>query len=482
MMDAVGLLVGGIVLVDSILGIGIAGFHDVLDEGIEIHLQVGVPALLLVDGEESGIVGVVGVQTVHFLPLVGDAVVVGVETGRTRSRAEVGFRVAVHVGHHVDDAGLVGHAAGVGGRPGLSLMLVAGVDVVAVQRSSGVGDDLGEGILGFVGGHLAGWSSLVYLDAHAVDVVGVLHVGHVIAVEMVAVGAVALSVDGEGAAVVDHALPVVVLTLVGCCRGHVVAVDVVAAGHADKVGWGGVARGAHGDLCHTRLVRCGGTGLVVVVHHVDIAAARSAVATACAPVVDDAVAEVHDLGLHVVVPFVGVVLGVVLVAAPLVASTVEAGGAVLQVLQQVVVERGEFAAPDAAVAVGSFPVAGVHQTLGDGAPLHGEIVVVVEGGHLVDAPRERAMVDHHAVFLALPEGVGTVVDILLLSAADADEADHVVRPGPECAVTDGDAGVGGGLSGDGGVVADGEVAVEGDHAAHVEDDDFLGRAFHGFAQ
>ena len=328
-----------------------------------------------------------------------------------------------------------------------------------------------------MGGHFALGRGFINLDAHTVLAGRVLLVCHVVAVHVVLVLAVALTVDGEGAVVVHHTLPVVVLGRAG--GGHIVAVDIVAAGHADECVGGGVARGAHGHLCYACLVLRGRTGFVVVVHHVDVSAAGTAVAAARAPVVQHAVAEVHNLGLHIVVPMIGVVFRVVLITAPLVAGTVEARCAVLHVEQEVVVEGGQFAAPDAAVAVGTLVVSGVGEALCYGAPLHGEVVVVVEGGHLVDAPAEGAVVYQDAVFLALPDGVGPVVHILFLSAPYAYEADDVVGARAYGAVAQRDAGVGGCLSGYGGVAADGEVALQGDDTGHIEDDDFLRRAVDG---
>ena len=51
-------------------------------------------------------------------------------------------------------------------------------------------------------------------------------------------------------------------------------------------------------------------------------------------------------------------------------------------------EGGQLAAPDAAVAVGALVMSGVIEALADSAPLHGEVVVVVERGYLVNRPRE----------------------------------------------------------------------------------------------
>ena len=97
---------------------------------------------------------------------------------------------------------------------------------------------------------------------------------------------------------------------------------------------------------------------------------------------------------------------------------------------EVVVERGQLAAPDAAIAVGALAVTGVVQAFANGAPLHREVIVVIERSHLVDAPREGTVVEHDARLLALPGGIGTVVRVFLLSATETDKADDVVSARP----------------------------------------------------
>ena len=89
-------------------------------------------------------------------------------------------------------------------------------------------------------------------------------------------------------------------------------------------------------------------------------------------------------------------------------------------------EGGQLAAPDAAIAMGSLAMACVAKALANGAPLHGEVVVVIERGHLVDAPRERAVVEHHTCIVTRRAGIGAIVDVLLLSTANTDEAHHNV--------------------------------------------------------
>ena len=67
-------------------------------------------------------------------------------------------------------------------------------------------------------------------------------------------------------------------------------------------------------------------------------------------------------------------------------------------------------------------------------------------------------------------------------AAETDEADDVVATGANGIVADGDAGVGGGLSGNGRVVADGQVGCQGNDTRNIEDDDFLVVAAHGSSE
>lgn len=93
---------------------------------------------------------------------------------------------------------------------------------------------------------------------------------------------------------------------------------------------------------------------------------------------------------------------------------------------KVVVEAGELTAPDASVTMCSLRVTRIGETLGNGTPLHGEIVVVVERSHLVDAPAEGTVVENDAGLVALPGSICTIIDVLLLSAAYAEETDDVV--------------------------------------------------------
>ena len=54
---------------------------------------------------------------------------------------------------------------------------------------------------------------------------------------------------------------------------------------------------------------------------------------------------------------------------------------------EVVMERSQFAAPDATIAVGTFAVSGIVEALSNGTPLHGKVIVIVERRNLVNTPR-----------------------------------------------------------------------------------------------
>ena len=188
---------------------------------------------------------------------------------------------------------------------------------------------------------------------------------------MIGICTVTLTVDGIGAAIINDARPIVVGWIVG--GGDVVAIDVIAGALAHKRRAGGVIRRGDRDLGDACLVNCAGSCLIVVVHDIDVATACTAVAAvAVAPVVHDAVAEIHNLGFN------GAVVFCFVVTCPIVAGTTEAGDAILHVAEEVVVERCSLAAPDATVAVFSLRVSWVGQCFAHRAPLHGEMGVVVE--------------------------------------------------------------------------------------------------------
>ena len=66
----------------------------------------------------------------------------------------------------------------------LGLVHVAGIDGIAVEGGTGVGQYLFVGRLSCMGGHLASVNGLVELYLHAVHIAGVLDVGDTAAVEV----------------------------------------------------------------------------------------------------------------------------------------------------------------------------------------------------------------------------------------------------------------------------------------------------------
>ena len=133
------------------------------------------------------------------------------------------------------------------------------------------------------------------------------------------------------------------------------------------------------------------TGLVVIVHDINLTTAGAAIAGALC-VVHYTVAEIHIFSLYWVLPFIGIVIEIVCVALPVVSGSIEAGTAIHQMGYEIVVETGKLSSPDATISVSSLAVSWVGKTFGYCAPLHGEVVVVIVGCNLVDTPAERAMV------------------------------------------------------------------------------------------
>ena len=106
----------------------------------------------------------------------------------------------------------------------------------------------------------------------------------------------------------------------------------------------------------------GRSGLVIVADEVERAALSGIAAVDRAPVVE-----------HIVD-----YLGLLVLRHAGVAAAAETGGTAGVMCDQVVVEGCGSAAPDAAVAVLALAVDGVGEALADDAPLHGEILIVIE--------------------------------------------------------------------------------------------------------
>ena len=85
------------------------------------------------------------------------------------------------------------------------------------------------------------------------------------------------------------------------------------------------------------------------------------------------------------------------------------------------------------------------------------------------------MVEDDASLVALPGSIRTVIDVLFLSAAYAEDTDDVVVARLNGVISEGDARRWGSLSEDGDVVTYLEIRLQGDDASHIEDDDSFAR-------
>ena len=200
----------------------------------------------------------------------------------------------------------------------------------------------------------------------------------------------------------------------------------------------------------------GRAGLVVVVHKV-VAPALAGIAAVGAPIVEHAVAQVDQLGRHIAVS-----------PEPR-AAHARVARVVMQ--NQIVVERCALATPDTAVAVRALVVHRVAQALAQDAPLHREVLVVVERRTLVGAPRHRAVVQNDVLLVASPDGV--VLGRFLVAHSEADEADDdVVGADIGRIVLEADAVAGSRLARNGHIaILDAELRLQFDSARHVEDYD-----------
>src|SRR4029077_6611198 len=94
--------------------------------------------------------------------------------------------------------------------------------------------------------------------------------------------------------------------------------------------------------------------------------------------------------IHHVVPHVGV-----FAVRAVVAGSVEARVPAVVVRDQVMMETGSEAAPNATITVRTLVVDGIAQAFGDEAPLHGEAGVVIGARGLVDGPGKGAVIYDH---------------------------------------------------------------------------------------
>ena len=118
----------------------------------------------------------------------------------------------------------------------------------------------------------------------------------------------------------------------------------------------------------------------------------------------------------------------------------------------------------------------IGKTLGNGAPLHGEIVIIVERCDFVDTPAEGTVVEDDSSLVALPGSICSVIDIFLLTTAKADESDYAVVLWANGVISQGDSWRRSCLTEDGGISSDGEVGSQRNDASNVKDDDLLATA------
>lgn len=69
------------------------------------------------------------------------------------------------------------------------------------------------------------------------------------------------------------------------------------------------------------------------------------------------------------------------------------------------VETGTFATPDTTITMAAFTMYGVGKTFAENTPLHGKILVVIEGRTFVGTPAHRAMVDNDVLMVTSPQSI-----------------------------------------------------------------------------
>ena len=162
---------------------------------------------------------------------------------------------------------------------------------------------------------------------------------------------------------------------------------------------------------------------------------------------------------------------------------VDAGVPAVVMGQDVMVEGGVLAAPEAAIAVIPLRVElAVLHGLGNQAPLHGEILVAVEGSRLVHAPAHGAVVQDDMVQITAPDAVLAVglagLDLgggpgsLVTEPETQETDDHVIGTLGQIRriVFEADTVAGSRLARNGQIAfGDFEVGLQFDRAGHVED-------------
>ena len=93
------------------------------------------------------------------------------------------------------------------------------------------------------------------------------------------------------------------------------------------------------------------------------------------------------------------------------------------------------------------------------------------------------MVEDNASPVTRPGGIGTVVDVLLLTTTATDKTHHdVIAVIPQRVIAQGNAGGGSRLAENGGVGTDADVALQGDDTTHIEDHNLLVAATDGLSE
>ena len=85
------------------------------------------------------------------------------------------------------------------------------------------------------------------------------------------------------------------------------------------------------------------------------------------------------------------------------------------------VETGTFATPDTTITMAAFTMYGVGKTFAENTPLHGKILVVIEGRTFVGTPAHRAMVDNDVLMVTSPQSI--IFRLFFVAHAAADKTD-----------------------------------------------------------
>lgn len=114
-------------------------------------------------------------------------------------------------------------------------------------------------------------------------------------------------------------------------------------------------------------------------------------------------------------------------------------------------------------------MAGICKAFAKRTPLHREIAVIVERCDFIDAPGKRAVVEEQIFPMALPYGIGTVVDILDLRAARTNEAhNYIVATEVQRVISQRDSTLRRRLSGNSGIFGYTQIGLEVDITTHIK--------------